>query len=568
MNKSVNPVVAILIVLFFVGLIGFNFFFNQRALEVERPTFVAVTSDGRLAVQVGRRLFLIDSAGGEEVVDLGQLGFADNIGNFDFFANGDILLRTGSGIRSLSEELEVTLRFGNDNFAPATDNALSRCSLGQLTCSEFSAHLPGFDRAFRVFVDRKDDTVYLADASRHRVLKLDGSGQLLAFRDGFKFPNQVALIEDQLWVADTNHNRLVAVSAETEGFGEELLSIAVEPDSQHIWPSAFVRVDDEWWVLAMGNNMSDGIVVRYTTKGTELGQLDMPRNADPLSVGIFGDDILVTDYRNFAIYRFNRDGGRLVDFSTPLLAKELAAKQSEAERWSGYAYSCWGIFALALLVGFVVAIRQQRKEKQHAEGVGAGLETGNLEPVPTSGIWIESNRMARWMPNIVLLTSLTVPLMLTPLLLDDKPIPAELATIVVSMAIALLIMVKPMRYLAGVRIGVFDKHIEVHNSEGQRYRAGFAEVPWHKQGAIVVGVQVVPLRRKNQYGLFPQKEIERWISPRLLLKNEVGGWALMKHQWQSPDGIMRSSTWMVAILSGLCLYLERESLWAWLQSFI
>ena len=571
MNKSVNPFVALLIVAFFGGLIALNFYFNQRALEVERPTFMAPSADGRFAILVGRELFLIDRASGEEsVVNLAKMGFGDTVGNFDFFANNDILMRTGPPSRSFWDSLMVTLRLRNEDFAAAADNALSRCSLATGECRAFSAHLPGFDRAFRVFIDRLDDTVYLADTSRHRLLKLDGSGQLLAFRGGFRFPNQVALVDDQLWVADTNHHRLVAVSPETETFGERQFEIAVGPDGEHTWPSAFARVGDEWWVLAAGANMSDGLVVRYADRGTELDQLEMARNADPLALERMGDTVLVTDYRHFSINRYHLDGARLADFGGPRLTRSLAAKASESQRWKLYAHGCWAVFAMALLLGFVIALRQQRHSRQSqqmSESVASDLPDAP-EPLPAKGVWVEATRAAKWLPYVLMALALLTSLMLIPLALEEKPLAGEVVIIVVAMTVSLLLLLKPLRNISKVRLGVFDTHVELIDHEERRHRKPFAEIFWHPRGALVVGSHVLPVGGQARQGFFPKAEIERWVTPRLLPENKVGAWALMKYQWHSPDGMLRHATVMAGVLGVLCLYLERQSLWEWLQVLV
>ncbi|WP_461517477.1 NHL repeat-containing protein [Porticoccus sp.] len=566
MNKSLNPLVALLILLFFAGLIGLNFFCNQRMMEVERPTFMASAPDGRLAIQLGRELFLIDRDSGDEtVVDLAALGFGDNIGNFDFFANGDVLLRTGNRLRSLLEEIEATARFGNDSYTAASDNALSRCSVEWQECQQFSIHLPGFDRAFRVFIDRVSDTVYLADTSRHRILKLDGNGQLLAFREGFKFPNQISLVENQLWVTDTNNHRLVAVSMETDSFGEEISEITVRPDNQHIWPSAFAKVNGEWWVLAMGDNMSDGIIVRYTSEGTEVGQLNLPRNADPLSMGLFGDEVLVTDHRNFAVYRYNLHGGRLVDFSSPRLSQTLAGKKAASVRWQYYGYSCWGVFALAVLIGFALAFRQQRQVDEERDSVGFVSED-TPEAVPDKGIWIEATRRAKWAPMVLVVIFLLILGTLIPVILSVKKFPWEIVLISSSMAISMLLLCLPLRRLSKTRIGVFEGRIELVDHEERRHWSPYAEILWHKAGVFKVGEYVLPTGNRRQQGVFPRKELDRWVIPRLLPENKVGAWTMMKYQWHSPDGMMRSMTLMLLVLGGLSLYLERESFLAWLQS--
>lgn len=567
MNKSVNPLVALLVILFFGGLIGLNFYFNQHMLEVERPTFITNTPDGHLAIQFGRQLFLIDGDSGDEVVvDLDGLGFADNIGNFDFFDNGDLLLRLGAAPTSIVEAWDVVMRSTNHNYEQADGNFIARCQLGDRKCQEFSTDLPGFDRAFRVFIERDTDTVYLADTSRHRILKLDSTGKLLATAEGFKFPNQIALVNDKLWIADTNNHRFVAVSPKTESFGKVLSEIAITPDSLHIWPSAFVQVDRDWWVLAMGDNMSYGRVVRYTDTGVELDQLDMPSGADPLSLALWGDNILVADYGRLAFYRYDRRGVRQVDFSTPSLAALINEKRAEIERWRYAGYSCWAIFALGLLVGFVVAIRQQKQTIP--EDNESLIESDNgMESVPATGIWIEASRAAKWLPYVLILMVVLLPVFALPVVWDEDAISHDVMMMSIFLALPLLLIARPMLKMTKMRLGIFPSHIELIDFSGQRHRTTFEDVYWNRQGACKVGDFVLPLGA-DKHGFFPQNEVQRWFVPRLLSENKVGDWTMMKYQWRSPEGLMNSFPLVIAVFCAMAIYLERDAVLEWVQALI
>jgi len=427
--------------------------------------------------------------------------------------------------------------------------------------------LPGFDRAFRVFIERDTDTVYLADTSRHRILKLDSTGKLLATAEGFKFPNQIALVNDKLWIADTNNHRFVAVSPKTESFGKVLSEIAITPDSLHIWPSAFVQVDRDWWVLAMGDNMSYGRVVRYTDTGVELDQLDMPSGADPLSLALWGDNILVADYGRLAFYRYDRRGVRQVDFSTPSLAALINEKRAEIERWRYAGYSCWVIFALGLLVGFVVAIRQQRQATA-AQEIKDATSDQRFEALPAEGVWIEARRIVRWLPYLFMMLLVLPMALFIPLFFAGKPFPLELLVIAAVMTFSLLLMAKPLLKLSRVRFKVFESHIELIDHEGQRCRSRFEDIMWYTQGSFVLGKQVIPVGKQSQQGIFPKKEIDRWVAPRLLPENKVGAWTMMEYFWNSPDGMMRYSALMLIISVVLCLYLERENVLTFLEVFI
>ncbi len=174
MNKSVHPAVAALIIAGAVLIFGVKYWLDQRILELPRPGLMQPHPAGGVVVLLGLSLYhLAESGELLTTLDLEPLGVTEMVGDFAFFTNGDLLIRTTSASQSLSDNLATFGRLENSSYdGEGEQNMLSRCVLAAKTCVIFTRQLPALNRTFRLHVDWSDDTVFVADTSRHRVARL------------------------------------------------------------------------------------------------------------------------------------------------------------------------------------------------------------------------------------------------------------------------------------------------------------------------------------------------------------------------------------------------------------
>src|SRR5690606_15392809 len=114
-----------------------------------------------------------------------------------FFANGDLLLSLAQEPLSLLEKMKIFLRLSAAE-RQSEDARLQRCSVETRRCRVFSEQLPDFYRSFRLHIDTQRQQVFIADTSREQLWLLDEEGQVLAKKDGFRFPNQVLVHQESL----------------------------------------------------------------------------------------------------------------------------------------------------------------------------------------------------------------------------------------------------------------------------------------------------------------------------------------------------------------------------------
>ncbi len=562
MNKSIHPVVAIFVILFFGGLVGLIFYFHSQSLGLARLTFMDHAPDGSIVTQLGNRLFTVGSNGGDtDVTDLSKNGIEDNVGDFAFFGNGDLLIRVGDSSRSVQSDIEAFGRLKNMDSLGDDHGRLYRCKPDSQQCKLFSRELPGFDRTFRLDIDRTTDTVYLADTSRHQIYKLDSSGNLLATKTGFRFPNEILRIDDSLWLADTNHHRIVQLSEHTREFGEELASHKAQVTTSHVWPTAFAQAGSEWWVIVMNNDMENGRIIRFGLDWTRVAELPLPRHADPVSILTVDNAVIVADNRNFTVYQFDFEGRRIADFGSPALVNALAASKTEAARLDMYVYICWGIFIVALILGFWIAIRIQAEEKPSSIRAAEHLERERSE-VPITGVWIEPNRLFKMFPYILAGLAVASCLLTVPVMQEQKVLPFEFYGIVFAMILVAFVMMIPVIRIAKFKIGVFDGRVELIDHKGARHAEDFSNVLWTDY-AFKIGDYVVPLKNQKQNSLFPRDKIDKWLLPRLSNFKKTGNWQMTRAQWRSPEGMLKHIALMMAMLLAIVIWISWGDMVSW-----
>ena len=192
MNSDVHPVVVALVLGLTAVAIAIWMWFSGAAADIGGPAELRSGPDGHHYVQIRNHLVEHDENGKYiETHDLDDLGVELFLGGFAFFSNGDILLRRGPDPRSLSDNLRAYQRKTNEkSIEPETpDSGLFRCDLATKACKRFGSTGVDFKAAHGMFIDWRNDEVYISDTTRHLLRKYSADGSELAGPvGGFKFP--------------------------------------------------------------------------------------------------------------------------------------------------------------------------------------------------------------------------------------------------------------------------------------------------------------------------------------------------------------------------------------------
>ncbi|MBV1932960.1 MAG: hypothetical protein KUG71_14745 [Porticoccaceae bacterium] len=573
MNKAVNPIVATLAIFFTVSLFGLKYWFDQQSLELPRPSLIQPHPQGGVVILAGLTLYHVGEA--EQLVstvDLRALGITDMVGDFAFFANGDLLIRTDS-VRATSEsDFSAFLRTENQSYQPGSGaNTLSRCILAGSSCSVFSKEIPALNRTFRLHINWLDDTVYLADTSRNRVIAFSDQGILLSAQDGFKFPNQLRLYDETLWVADTNHHSVRRLSIRPKSFGQELESHPTKAGGDWIWPSAFLQVGENWWVDVMTNDMKDGKIIVFDRDWKRKYQLTLPYKADPLAVEMLGKRVLVSDMENIAIYQYNQEGVRMPDLDVPGFSDYLSSVREEARCLDGMSWLVLGVFGLSLAIGFFVAVRMQNKteeggEEQAAlsgkEAVGS-TDTKPHNLIPPEGTAYEINKRLRTASTVGLPLLLIGQIPFIYMLKDHPETMAEIGIPLFLMNLGFIALWMPVRRLVNYQVRIYPHKILVTDHYGQRREAAYEKLAWSKTSVLVKDMVI---QTANPRGQEFYKGLGDALKPMLIPANKISDRAMGRHRWSSPDGLLKSVLVTIVFMIAAIVYMEREMLLAWLEN--
>ena len=567
-NKNVNPLLALVIIIIFGGIFALKTYFYGLALEVPKPNFLKESLTGTVTIRLGTKIYDYSSEGKlNHIIDLEEFGIVNHIGDYDFFSNGDLLINRDDFLPSFEDRIKHFKRESNTNVtSPGVGKGLQRCNLKTKDCKSFNRSIPAIQDAHYIHIDRKADMVFLADVSRHQIRKLDKDGNLLAeLKTGLQFPNQVFLDGETLWIVDTNNHAMKAVKANTETFGEKIETHKFVDVYPRIWPSAFSKVNDNWWVNISNNGMVNASVVIFDKNWGEKSSLNFPENADPVASLVTDNGVIILDANNYQIYTFDIAGIRKADFarseSGDGIKSVLAKNKKQDKKYRSLSDSFFWIGLGLFTLVFIFALFQSHKNSQEdeeeleleAEEQQSITEEEilSLAKLPMEGEWIEAKpvfKFIKWGGILVLLGFVAS---VAPLLMNSKKgFPLEAAAIFLSIGISMVLFMIPISRLSKYRIGFFKNHVTVETDKGKIISAPYNEIKWTDRGILVasgftVGEWFLPIGNPEQ-SFFPYKKFKKRLLPFVLLENKLSGLDGLKLQWNSPENLLK--TYVIGIL--------------------
>jgi hypothetical protein len=364
MNSEVHPAVAAVVLFMVAVAVAIWMWGSGAAASFGGPAELRTGPDGHTFVQIQNYLVEHDADGVYlETHDLEGMGVELFLGGYAFFSNGDILLRRGPDQRSFLDNIRAYRRETNQaSIVPVSpESGLFRCSLDTGACTRFGDEGIDFKAAYSVYIDVESDDVYIGDTTRHLLRKYSSDGvELAAPGGGFKFPNQLLLHDGQLLVADTNHHVIRSVESRSSGFAEFKESRDVVPGSAKLakqtWPSHFARVGEQWWVNNMQTGMNLGGIYVFDDEWQYVDRIDLPTDADPISILSVGDSVWVSDWNNDTVRRFSATGQPLADLDSAGLAAILTTSRQERFKFTILSFTGVAAVVLVFLVLIVRAL--------------------------------------------------------------------------------------------------------------------------------------------------------------------------------------------------------------------
>jgi hypothetical protein len=514
MGREVSTKTAALVLVVFIGLIASWAYFNTQSLLVDSPSFIKVNPTGNLVFQLGSHYYETSPDGIDvQHFALADAGISGTVGDFDFFNNGDMLLYANTYQPSFIESMETFFRVaGTDTRQGIDGEGFYRCEVRQATCVQFGGDLPVFTRGFRLTID-PDDNVYIADTSRHRVIKVNASGrQVATLADGLKFPNDLLWEEGVLHIVNTNHHEVLSVNASTNGFGDTFSRVTPNIPQRN-FPAEIEKSESSWLVVAMDNAMQNGKLGELGIDGNELTLAEVERGADILTLAKTENSLILSDVKHLKYRRINSQTLQAEsDFSSPLIAEHLARSKAEAGRYNAISWSVIGFGVLGFIVLAYFAIKSEIKAiDTDLEPISddlsldAALPDGAAEYwLPNSKAFVRAQKTTRWvMPiGIIMLLALLLPLLLKPN-----------ASMLLAMPVGLFLVMmyfsqKMLENAAKLGLGVTEKGVMIRDIRGSTYQGKGQEVGYSRS-TICLDKASVTIK------IFDPDEYEKWVKPRL-----------------------------------------------------
>lgn len=536
MNARVHPLFALLVIVLTLAAIGVWMWGDANAKRLGGPADLLLDPSGHLYVQMQQYLLEHDSDG-EFVArhDLSKLGIERVLGGMAFFPNGDLLLRRGSDARSLLDNVRAYLRLPNRRpvHSDAPNTGLHRCSLETGECRQFGPGAIDFNAAFSVFIDAATQEVYLSDTSRHRLQKYSSDGNLLAEGGtGLRFPNELQLIDSRLYFANTNRHSIDVVDPDTENFAAPVVSKDVVPQtaqrSRQIWPSHFARIGDEWWVNNMRSNMADGGVYIFDRNWQFERRVNLPDGADPITILEFGDDVLVSDWNNDAVYRVGPDGRLLGRFQSSGL--QALVDESIERRWQYQTWGYMGIIALALLI-IALLVKGLLAGPQDAVRDEVVAKPPQTE-YPDEPVWIAPDekmarkvRISTWLGAAFFI----LPLPLLGILIIASGAAAEFLQFMPPLfflGIIFLALLRVNNRLVGSAIRLEGDRITLRDHTGRERTFPIRDVIYNE--TTIAGPDAAVFLGQRQMAVYDKEVLATQLFPRLAEARSVPAWEMQK----------------------------------------
>lgn len=570
-GKSLLAGVAIVLLALASGL-GW-YLGNQQKLEAASYGFIHEQAD-QLVVNFGQTLVWLNAYGEEQAaVNFADLSIQAE-GDFEFFANGDLLVYHRATKPSLWKNLKRYHRVKEDAVEkPVASDGFYRCQLDIRRCQRFGVSLPAINGSFRLAVDIRDDSVYLAHTAAFKLYKIGSTGGILAESDStsFKFPNQLLFANDQLWVADTNNHRLAQLSVKAERFAEVEQEFNTSLDRRHRWPHQFASDGETFWVNIADGGMANGRIGIYSRDGKAQGELTAAQGKDPIAVYWWQDVLWLADFSEPLLERISTEGDVLADVSAPTL--ERLAAQSDGQKIAGAKLSQLGgiAFVVVMLLGFTAAWLLERQQTvaaltgQDTEALKESVAKPVKEHVTSEVFWINNqflakSRYMKWLFIALPILMLSSFVLLAIEVANDESASLKIedlsiwAAVVVCLSFIMYSSYRMMQRIALQKIGVIGASLVLQTSDGSSTVAR-AENIFYNDNYLLADDIIISLGNKRQR-IFRDEELNDWVFPRLKLATPISRIAVLKKMWSIKDPFIISGAVMLAVMIAMAAVFE------------
>lgn len=519
-RKPMATAAAILFLLLLLACLAGRFWASERAARSTGPTHIAAGGD-RVVLVAGGSLYRLDAAGRLlDTIPLEAAGVDDDPIDLRILADGRLLIAAQRPARLwLCDPADWTctaLAFPGD----------------RLPARQFKI-VPGAAGGGFVYTDARGDTLWEVRGT--------GAPRRLLPRRTLSGPNDLAFDRQKhLWVADTDHRRVVELVPGADGRwtgGRELNTDNAYTRGRRHFPMMLAAgMDGNWWVT-QASEFSDGFadLAVYDPDRGAVGIVDLPGGVFATDIVTLGDDLLVTDLESYRVYRVDARTRAIGVFGDAAFARAmagLAQNRVRDERLSTLAMV--GVVVIAVLM-IAAAFFATPRERRWTPARAAVQLAPDEAPMPeVRGVhWLAREprfeRSMNWLDRSLIITVIAVLVasagffywIQTPTAGLDaeskRSIYAEFGKILALIAVAvgaLAFLLRGARRVLGIRLGTDGRTVYLRLPDGRQLTAQPSELAWTDRW-LLFRAHRVPLQGNRGQRIYAPGELETWLAPLL-----------------------------------------------------
>lgn len=559
-NQPGNPVYPILAIVFlalFLAGLAARYWADSQAAVYTGPTHIAA-DESQVVLFAAGHLYRFSSEGELlDIISLEQAGLPGDPIDLRFSSEGNLL------------------------FASQRPARVHTCDTETWHCKPLTLpeeHSP--ERQFKFLMDAPGYDWIYSDARGDALwAQAEGAGGAHALLPEHTLagPNDLAF-DDQghLWVADTDHRRVVEFIPNEDGDWEEGRSHSAYNrflrGGNHYPMMLAPGADGHLW-LTQASEFSEGtadLMVYHPDTGA-VARIELPGSVFATDIVAQGDSLLVTDLDMRRVYRVDSRTREVVAFGDAAFQSAMSQLGVES-RW----FRRTSNVAMVLLMVFGVlmilfAIKATPKEKRWSSvPVMIDFSLADGEPPKVKGIhWLEREsgyeRLSKWLPrlfaafNVLFLCGVALAFFwiqamsgaLQDSAVDDLQSKLQWVLLLVFLMVLLSIPVMALNFRTlKIRLGSDGRNLHLRLPDGRELQIQTRDLAFTHR-AILYREFTVPLQTAKRRSCYRKGELETWVAPLLRDVQKLGPLQGLKYQWKHANAQL---VWaLVCLLGGLLL---------------
>jgi hypothetical protein len=475
----------------------------------------------------------------------------------------------------------IDLRITSDNHLLVAEQQPARirsCDTINWACQDIG--FGGVDepkRQFKVLTNTPSYDLLFTDArgdSLRGLARPDSAAARLLPDKTLAGPNDLAIdSRGHLWVADTDHRRILELIPAPEGgfeVGREHSAMNELTRERRFYPIMLALGGDGKLWVTQATEFSDRYadLVIYDLDQGAVKQLTLPGSIFPTDVAATGEDILVTDLEMFTVYRVNTGSHEVSVFGDDRFRDAMARLRKEHDRYGLISQLAMGaVLAFGVLM-VLAAVVSTPKNKRWTSVPGAiDVGAAPLAVPRLQGLyWLKRNskvdRSLKWLRImgsaffIVMLAGGVALFVWVRMVTGEDPgkvsqeLVEKLGNIFLLSGLLLAAMVplllqtfKAMKY----RLGTDGKQLYVRLEDGREIVIPAVELAFTKQ-ALFYEKYFIPLQTGKRQNLYQDGEVETWIVPLLHQAEKYSLLDGLKHQWKHQNALLGWALFSVVVI--------------------